>query len=66
MSECLNVKLPNIQLDKLKSAIKNETAITLRLGSNMIGKFNDESTFPHNLLSTDRNLSKHRKAFANN
>ena len=66
MSECLNVKLPNIQLDKLKSAIKNETAITLRLGSNMIGKFNDESTFPHNLLSTDRNLSKHHKAFANN
>ena len=33
----LNVKLSNSQLNKLKSAIKNETEIVLRLSSNMIG-----------------------------
>ena len=44
----LNVKLSNSQLDKLKSAIKNETEVVLRLSSNMIG--NNESNFPHELL----------------
>ena len=33
----LNVKLSNSQLNKLKSAIKNETDVVLRLSSNMIG-----------------------------
>ena len=33
----LNVKLSNSQLNKLKSAIKNETEVVLRLSSNMIG-----------------------------
>ena len=39
MMQCnsLNVKLSNSQLDKLKSAIKNETKVVLRLSSNMIG-----------------------------
>ena len=32
----LNVKLSNSQLNKLKSAIKNETEGVLRLSSNMI------------------------------
>ena len=32
----LNVKLPNSQLNKLKSAIKNETDVVLRLLSNMM------------------------------
>ena len=34
----LNVKLSNSQLNKLKSAIKNETEVVLRLSSNKIGK----------------------------
>ena len=34
----LNVKLLNSQLNKLKSAIKNETDIVLRLSSNVIPK----------------------------
>ena len=38
----LNVKLSNLQLDKLKSAIKNKTEIVLRLSSNMIGNSNDD------------------------
>ena len=33
----LNVKLPKSQLNKFKSAIKNETDVVLRLSSNMIG-----------------------------
>ena len=33
----LNVKLSNPQLNKFKSAIKNETEVVLRLSSNMIG-----------------------------
>ena len=34
----LNVKLSNSQLNKLKSAIKNETDAVLRLSSNMMIK----------------------------
>ena len=33
----LNVRLSNSQLNKFKSAIKNETEVVLRLSSNMIG-----------------------------
>ena len=33
----LNVKLSNSELNKFKSAIKNETEVVLRLSSNMIG-----------------------------
>ena len=33
----LNVKLSNSQLNKLKSARKNETEVVLRLSSNMTG-----------------------------
>ena len=59
----LNVKLSNSQLNKLKSAIKNETEVVLRLSSNMIG--DNETDFPHKLLLTNRQVSNLRKAFAN-
>ena len=62
----LNVKLSNSQLNKLKSAIKNETEIDLRLSSNMIGNYDDETNFPHKLLLTNRQVAYLRKAFANN
>ena len=41
MMQCnsLNVKLSNPQLNKLKSAIRNETDVIFRLSSNMNGKF---------------------------
>ena len=39
----LNAKLSNSQLNKLKSAIKNETEVVSRLSSNMIGN-SDDST----------------------
>ena len=59
----LNVKLSNAQLNKLKSAIKNETKVVLRLSSNMIG--DDETSFPHKLLLTNRQNANLRRAFAN-
>ena len=60
----LNVKLSNAQLNKLKSAIKNETEVVLRLSSNMIG--DNETNFPHKLLLTNRQVSNLRKAFTDN
>ena len=49
----LNVKLSNSQLNnKLKSAIKKETEVLLRLSSNMIG--DNETNFPQKLLLTNR------------
>ena len=62
----LNVKLSNSQLGKLKSAIKNETDVVLRLSSNMIGNSNDNIIFPHELLLTNRQVANLRKAFAKN
>ena len=62
----LNVKLQNSQLNKSKSAIKNETDVVLRLSSNMIGNSNDETNFPHELLLTNRQVANLRKVFANN
>ena len=48
----LNVELSNLQLNKLKSAIKNKTNVILTLSSNMIGNSDDEANFPHKLLLT--------------
>ena len=62
----LNVKLSNLQLNKLKSAIKNETEVVLRLSSNMIGNFSDETNFPLELLLTNRQVINLHKTFANN
>ena len=60
----LNVKLSNSQLsNKLKSAIKHETEVVLRLSSNMIG--DNETNFPHKLLLTNRQVTNLRKAYAN-
>ena len=58
----LNVELSNSQLNKFKSAIKNETEIVLRLSSNMIG--DDETNFPHKLLLTNRQAANLCKAFS--
>ena len=60
------MKLSSSQLNKLKSAIKNETEVVLRLSPNMIGVSNDEANFPHELLLTGRQVSSIRKVFANN
>ena len=61
----LNVKQSNSQLNKLKSAIKSETDIILRLSSNMVGNLDDENNFPHKLLLTNRQIPNLRKSLAN-
>ena len=40
----LNAKLSNSQLNKLKSAIKPEAEVVLKLSSNMIGNSDDDTT----------------------
>ena len=63
----LNVKLSNSQLNKLKSSIKNETDVILRISSNMVSNSNDNNTnFPHELLLINRQVANIRKAFAKN
>ena len=59
----LNVKLSNLQLNKLKPTITNETEVVLRLSSNMIG--DNETNFPHKFLLTNRQVSNLLKAFTN-
>ena len=61
----LNVKLSNSQLKKLKSSIKNETDVLLRISSNMVSDSNDNTNFPHELLLTNRQVANIRKVFAN-
>ena len=56
----LNVNLSNSQL--IKSAIKNETEVVLRLSSNKIN--DDETNFSHELLLTNRQVANLCKAFA--
>ena len=62
----LNIKPSNSQLNKLKSAIKNETDVVLRISSSMVGNSNDNTNFPHKLLLTDRQVANIRKAFSKN
>ena len=63
----LNVKLSNSQLSKLKSSIKNETDVVLRISSNMVSNSNDNNAnFLHELLLTNRQVASIRKAFAKN
>ena len=62
----LYVKLLNSQLKKLKSAIKNEIEVALRLSPNMMVESNDKANFPHELLLTNRQIFSICKAFSNN
>ena len=60
----LNVKLSNSQINKSKSAIKNEAEVVLRFSSNMID--DNETNFSHKLLLTNRQIPNLRKAFTTN
>ena len=57
--------MSNSQLNELKSGIKNVTAVTLKLSSNVLGGSNDENNFPHKLFLTNIQVSRLCKAFAN-
>ena len=58
----INVKLFNSKLNEFKSGIKNRTEVTLNLSSNLIRNSNDETNFPHNIILTNTQVSKIRKA----
>ena len=58
----VNVKLTNTKLNKLKTAAKNQTGVTLRMNIKMLNR-ND---LPHELLLTARQKTKLRNAFKNN
>ena len=60
----LNVKLSNSQLNKLKSVIKNEAGLVLKLLLNIVG--DDETNFPHKSFLTNIQVKNLRKAFVNN
>ena len=57
----LNIKLSNLQLNKLKSGITNNTEVTLKISSNVIGDSNDENNFLHKLLLTNAQVSRLHK-----
>ena len=61
----LNVKLTNLQFNKLKSGIKNGTDVTLKFSSNVVGDSNNENSFLHKFLLTNKQISKFQKAFGN-
>ena len=58
----LNIKLTNLQLNKLKKAVKNNEEVSLRLSAK---KFN-ENELAHELLLTARQNIKLRNAINNN
>ena len=49
----LSIKLSNLQLNKLKSGIKSNAEVTLKISSNVIGDSNDENNFLHTFLLTN-------------
>ena len=57
----LDVRLSNSKIIKLKSGIKNDAEVTLKVSSNVVGDSNNE-----NKLLTKTPVSRLRKAFANN
>ena len=58
----VNVKLTNLQLSKLKEAVKNNDSTTLRIGIKNLNK----EDHPHELLLTTRQNTKLRNAINNN
>ena len=58
----VNAKLSNLQLNKLKSTVKNKQGATLRMNARM---FNGNN-LPHELLLATRQTTKLRNAIGNN
>ena len=45
-----------MQLNKLKCGIRNDTELNLNLSSNVIGDSNDQASFLHKLILSDRQV----------
>ena len=61
----LNLKLSNLQLNKLKSGIKNGTEVSLKISSKIVRDSNDENNFARKLFVTNTQVLRLCKAFAN-
>ena len=57
--------MSNSQLKKLRSGIKNNTEVTLKISSNFVGDFYNKNNVPCKLLLTNTQISKLCKAFSN-
>ena len=55
--------MPNLQLNRLKSEMKNGTEVTLKVSLNVAGDSNDEKTFLLKQLLTSTQVSKLHKSF---
>ena len=58
----INAKLTNLQLSKLKTALKNNEGTTLRLSNKKLNK----EQLPHELFLTQKQVTKLRKSINNN
>ena len=50
--------MPNLQLNRLKSEMKNGTEVTLKVSLNVVGDSNDEKKFLLKQLLTSTQVSK--------
>ena len=57
--------MPNSQLNKLKSGIKNGTEVILKISLNVVGDANNENNFPIKLLLTNTQVSRFCEVFTN-
>ena len=57
----VNLKLSDLQLNKLKSAVKNQTEVILKKNI----KIFEGNSLPHELLLTTRQTTKLRNAYEN-
>ena len=55
--------MPNLQLNRLKSEMKNGTEVTLKVSLNVTGDSNDEKKFLLKQLLTSTQVSKLHKSF---
>ena len=62
----ITLKLSTSQLNELKSGIKNVTEVTLKILLKIVVDSNDENNFTHRILLTNTQVSRFRKAFADN
>ena len=58
--------MSNSVLNQFKSGIKNGIKVTLKISSNVVADSNDENNFRYKFLLTNTQVSRLRKAFANN
>ena len=62
----ITLKLSTSQLNELKSGIKNVTEVTLKILLKIVVDSNDENNFTYRILLTNTQVSRLRKAFADN